>query len=186
MDRAGDSGPSDAHVARMLIVAATKFLEAKTGFWYGPPRRVTRYYTGKGSSTLWLPGPIFDTEDDAPAVTEATAPGVAPDSITDFVVRDTKLVRVWPAFWYRGYEYAVTFKTGYLTDTGPAAEREGVFQYALALWQQSSPLALAVASGLTGEELDDYSYEADGEGMVLDRVPQAMLDIINVRRRMPV
>jgi hypothetical protein len=177
--RAGSGLGNDE--ARLLIRAATRYLELATGWVFGEPRTVTSYLRGKGGGRLWLPGEPY-LADGGPAVTEQLG-SESPRGITDFVVRGASLVRTWPALWARGYEYAVTYKAGYLIGTGPILEQEAVLQYALELWRQSSPLVVAVASGVTGETLEDYSWTADSAGLVLERVPQAMLDVINLRRR---
>lgn len=178
--RAGDGAPSPEE-ARLVIRAATQYLEHATGFVYGEPRDRVFYLTGRGTASLWLPGAPFE----APTVTEQLG-APTPVPITDFVVRGSKLVRTWPACWLRGREYAVTCRMGYLVGTGPELEQEAVLAYALELWRQSSAVVAAVASGLTGEELEDYRWEADGSGLVLNNVPQVMLDTINLRRRVAV
>lgn len=181
--RAGSNAPGNEE-ARLLIRAATRFLELSTGWVFGEPREVTVYLNGKGTSTLFLPGPPY-LEDGGPVITEQLGAQAAA-AVTDFSVRGNRLVRTWPMLWMRGYEYAVTYKAGYLVGTGPLAEQEAVMQYALELWRQSGPLVMAIASGVTGETLHDYSWEADSAGLVLDRVPRAMEDVINLRRRMAV
>lgn len=127
----------DAYLAD-LEATAVAVVERWTGKTYPASAERTQYVRGLGIDSIWLAheptlsDPIV-AED--MTVTERSAPGGEGTVLTvaeDFVVRGTALVRV-GGYWTAGYEYEVTYTSGY----GPGAEPEdvrGAVRDMVALW----------------------------------------------------
>jgi hypothetical protein len=140
-----------------MIARAVAFIETQTNRDFSAPATVTQYLSGNGSRTLQLPGPLvqIDSDDGLGLVIEREYPGATETILTSVDVRSGRkghhLVRL-DGVWKAGYEYAVTYTTGYVEDQGPGDIEQLVIDLV------GLRLAREGREGLSGETIGGYSY----------------------------
>lgn len=151
-----DPPAADLEYLRQLRDAALAHVEKLTGKWYGAARDQAVTLEGKGSRTLWLPGPLLQGYEEV-TVAERAYPGGDPRTILEddsdgWEIRGSTLLRHGGAVWWSGWLYDVTYQQGATEASVPADVGRWIQETVAGWYEVRLPVGDAVSVVPTGAE----------------------------------